>query len=164
MSSLNKVMLIGNLGKDPEARTFDSGVNKTSFSLATAEKYTNKEGQIIEQTEWHNIEMWRGLATTAEKYLRKGHKVFIEGRLRTRSWDDDAGNKRYMTFIEARSMVMLTTRAEAEAMAMANGGPSLAAVSTAEQLNEPAATNVAKPKEAAAVPPPAADDEDDLPF
>jgi len=161
MSSLNKVMLIGNLGKDPETRHFDSGANKTSFSIATTEKYTNKEGQVIEQTEWHNIVMWRGLATTAEKYLRKGHKVFIEGRMRTRSWDDDAGVKKYITEVEARSMVMLTSRAEADSLAMANGGPSLAAVSSSEQLNEPAVKNIPAAK-APATPP--ADDEDDLPF
>lgn len=110
MTSLNRVMLIGRLGKDPEIQHFDSGVVRASFSLATSEVYINKEGQKIEQTEWHNVVMWRKLAEIAEKYLQKGKLVYIEGRLKTRSWDDKDGNKRYVTEIDATNMIMLGTQ------------------------------------------------------
>ncbi|MCC7222665.1 MAG: single-stranded DNA-binding protein [Chitinophagales bacterium] len=107
MTSLNRVMLIGRLGKEPEIQHFDSGVVRASFSLATSEVYINKDGQKIEQTEWHNIVMWRKLAEIAEKYLVKGKLVYIEGKLKTRSWDDKEGNKRYVTEIDASNMIML---------------------------------------------------------
>ena len=107
MGSLNKVMLIGNLGKDPEIRAIPSGVKVANFSIATTESYTDKGGQKVEKTEWHNIVMWRGLAEVAEKYLRKGKQVYVEGRLQTRSWDDQTGQKKYMTEIVADNMVML---------------------------------------------------------
>lgn len=107
MSSLNRVMLIGRLGKDPEIQHFDSGVVKASFSLATSEVYINKDGQRIEQTEWHNVVMWRKLAEIAEKYLHKGKMVYIEGRLKTRSWDDKDNVKRYVTEVDATNMIML---------------------------------------------------------
>lgn len=107
MGSLNKVMLIGNLGKDPEIRAIPSGAKVANFSIATTESYTGKDGQKQDKTEWHNIVMWRGLAEIAEKYLRKGSQVYVEGRLSTRSWDDQSGNKRYMTEIIADNLVML---------------------------------------------------------
>jgi single-strand DNA-binding protein len=107
MASLNKVMLIGNLGKDPEVRAIPSGVKVANFSIATSESYTDKNGQKVEKTEWHNIVMWRGLAEVAEKYLKKGSQIFVEGRLQTRSWDDQAGQKKYMTEVVADNMVML---------------------------------------------------------
>ena len=107
MGSLNKVQLIGNLGKDPEVRAIPSGVKVANFSIATTESYSDKNGQKVEKTEWHNIVMWRGLAEVAEKYLRKGKQLYIEGRLQTRSWDDQNGQKKYMTEIVADNMVML---------------------------------------------------------
>jgi single-strand DNA-binding protein len=110
MASLNKVMLIGNLGKDPEVRAIPSGVKVANFSIATSENYTGKDGNKVEKTEWHNIVMWRGLAEVAEKYLKKGSQVFVEGRLQTRSWDDQSGQKKYMTEIVADNMVMLGGR------------------------------------------------------
>ncbi len=110
MASLNKVMLIGNLGKDPEVRAIPSGVKVANFPIATSESYNDKNGQRVEKTEWHNIVMWRGLAEVAEKYLKKGNPVFIEGKLQTRSWDDQNGQKRYMTEIVADNMVMLGGR------------------------------------------------------
>lgn len=109
MSSLNKVMLIGRLGKDPEAYHFGSGRLKVSFPLATSDSYTNKEGVKVEETEWHNVVMWSKQAEIAEKYLRKGKLVFIEGRIKTRTWDDKDGNKRYTTEIEAATFTMLST-------------------------------------------------------
>ena len=107
MGSLNKATLIGNLGKDPEVRAIPSGAKVANFSIATTDSYTGKDGQKVEKTEWHNIVMWRGLAEVAEKYLKKGSQVYIEGRLQTRSWDDQNGQKRYTTEIVADNMVML---------------------------------------------------------
>lgn len=107
MRGLNKVTLIGRLGRDPEVKYFESGTAKANFPLATSETYTNKEGQRVENTEWHNIIFWRQLAGIAEKYLKKGSLVFIEGKLRTRSWDDQDGNKKYITEIEGNNLIML---------------------------------------------------------
>lgn len=105
--SLNKVILIGNLGKDPEVRTTPSGSKVANFSIATTERYTDKSGQKVDSTEWHNIVMWRGLADVAERYLRKGAMVCIEGKLKTRSWEDSSGQKKYATDIIADNMQML---------------------------------------------------------
>jgi single-strand DNA-binding protein len=106
---VNKVILIGNLGKDPEVFNFDTGVKKVTFSLATTEVYRDKEGQDKEQTEWHNIVVWRSLADVAEKFLRKGSQVYIEGRIRYRTYEKD-GQKKYITDIEADSINMLGSR------------------------------------------------------
>jgi single-strand DNA-binding protein len=105
--SVNKVILLGNLGKDPEVRSLEGGAKVAKFPLATTESYKDKSGNKIEQTEWHNIVMWRGLAEVAEKYLRKGSQVYVEGRIRSRSWDDKEGNKRYITEIIADNMSMV---------------------------------------------------------
>jgi single-strand DNA-binding protein len=110
MSGLNKVMLIGNLGKDPEYRHMEGGVMVARFPLATSEYYKNKEGQRVEQTEWHRIVMWRGLAEAAEKInLRKGQMVFIEGKIRSRTWEKE-GVKKYETEIVADNMTLLSKR------------------------------------------------------
>lgn len=110
---VNKVILIGNLGKDPEVFSFDTGVKKVTFSLATTEIYRNKEGQDVEQTEWHNIVVWRSLADIAEKFLRKGSQVYIEGRIRYRTYEKD-GQKKYITDIEADNINMLGARHNSE--------------------------------------------------
>ena len=107
MAGVNKVMLIGNLGKDPEVRYIDNGVAVANFSLATTENYKNKEGERVSQTEWHNIVLWRGLAEVAEKYLKKGSSVYIEGKIKNRKWEDKEGNTRYNTEILADYMTML---------------------------------------------------------
>ena len=107
MAGVNKVILIGNLGKDPEVRYLDSGVAVANFSLATTESYKNKEGERVSQTEWHNVVLWRGLAEIAEKYLKKGNSVYIEGKIRNRKWEDKDGNTRYTTEILADNMTML---------------------------------------------------------
>jgi len=104
---VNKVVLIGNAGQDPEVRHLDSGVAVANFNLATNENYKDKSGERVTQTEWHRIVLWRGLAEVAEKYVKKGELLYIEGRLRTRSWDDKDGNKRYTTEIYADEMKML---------------------------------------------------------
>ncbi len=106
MAGVNRVILIGRLGKDPDIMTFDNGVKKASFSLATSESFKNKEGNRVEQTEWHNIVMWRGLADVAERFLHKGDQIYIEGKLRTRSWEQD-GVKKYITEILTDNMTML---------------------------------------------------------
>lgn len=111
---INKVILVGNVGKDPEVRHLDSGVAVTTFPLATSETYRNKEGQKVTNTEWHNIVLWRGLAEIAEKYVKKGNPLYIEGKIRTRSWDDKDGNKRYTTEIVADNMQMLGSKQSQE--------------------------------------------------
>src|SRR5262245_1736424 len=98
MSGVNKVILVGNVGKDPEVRYLENGVAQARFSLATSESYKNKNGERVEQTEWHNIVLWRGLAEVAEKYVRKGKMLYIEGKIKTRSYGDD-NNKKYITEI-----------------------------------------------------------------
>ncbi|MEZ7816851.1 MAG: single-stranded DNA-binding protein, partial [Flavobacteriales bacterium] len=103
-----KVILIGNLGRDPEMRYTPNSIAVCSFSVATSETYKDKNsGERITQTEWHNIVLWRGLAETSEKYLRKGSKVYLEGKLKTRKWDDNQGITRYSTEIVADVMQML---------------------------------------------------------
>lgn len=110
MAGVNKVILIGNLGKDPEVRHLDSGVSVANFSLATTESYNNKQGERVSQTEWHNIVLWRGLADIAEKYLKKGNSVYVEGKIHTRKWEDKEGNTRYSTDIIADKMTMLGSK------------------------------------------------------
>ncbi|MAU76658.1 MAG: single-stranded DNA-binding protein [Crocinitomicaceae bacterium] len=108
MAGINKVILVGNLGRDPEMRYTPNSIAVCSFSVATSETYKDKNsGERITQTEWHNIVLWRGLAETSEKYLRKGSKVYIEGKLKTRKWDDKQGITRYSTEIVADVMQML---------------------------------------------------------
>ncbi len=110
MIRLNKVILVGNIGKDPEVRHLEGGVAVASFSLATAESYKDKTGQRIDQTEWHNIVVWRGLAEAAEKNLKKGMTIYVEGKLRTRSWDDKEGHKRYITEIVGDTFTILSKK------------------------------------------------------
>src|SRR5512136_978736 len=112
MASLNKVMLIGNLGKDPEVRYTASGTAVASFSLATSEKFKNKNGEWEEKTEWHNITLWARLAEIAGEYLSKGKTVYIEGRLQTRKWQDRDGRDRYTTEIVGEKMQMLSAKGE----------------------------------------------------
>jgi len=112
MASLNKVMLIGNLGKDPEVRYTGAGTAVASFSLATSEKFKNKSGEWEERTEWHNITLWARLAEIAGEYLAKGKTVYIEGRLQTRKWQDRDGKDRYTTEIVGEKMQMLSGKGE----------------------------------------------------
>ena len=114
MAGVNKVILVGNLGKDPEVKYLDSGVAVANFSLATTESYKNKEGERVNQTEWHNIVLWRGLAEVAEKWLKKGASVYIEGKIKTRKWEDKDGNTRYNTEILADNMTMLGSKSTTE--------------------------------------------------
>ncbi|MBK7138497.1 MAG: single-stranded DNA-binding protein [Bacteroidetes bacterium] len=110
MRGLNKVILIGHLGKDPEVRKLDANSTIAKFSLATTEAFKTKDGNWVDQTEWHNIVMWRGLAERAERDLKKGMLIYLEGKIRTRSWEDKEGNKRYTTEVVVDSFLLLEKR------------------------------------------------------
>ena len=114
MAGVNKVILVGNLGKDPEVRYLDNGVAVANFSLATTESYKNKQGERVSQTERHNIVLWRGLAEVAEKYLKKGSSVYVEGKIKNRKWEDKDGNTRYNTEILGDNMTMLGAKPSSE--------------------------------------------------
>lgn len=158
MASVNKVILIGNLGSDPEVRYLESGSAVAKFSIATTEAYTNKNGERVENTEWHRIELWEGLAKVAEKYLKKGNSVYIEGRLRTDNWTDKEGQQRSGVTIRANSMTLL-------------GGPNTGGSGDhsgnqgQEQSSAPRPNNQA-PRANDPIPPSmaAGNDDDDLPF
>ena len=147
MAGINKVILVGNLGRDPEMRYTQNGIAVCSFSLATSESYKDRNtGERVTQTEWHNVILWRGLAETAEKYLRKGSSVYIDGKIKTRKWEDQQGQTRYTTEIIGDTMQMLDKR-EASSAPM------------------PQAQPAAQPEQTASAPqPPASTEPDDLPF
>ncbi|MEI6142687.1 MAG: single-stranded DNA-binding protein [Mariniphaga sp.] len=147
--SINKVILVGNVGKDPEIRHLDSNISVANFSLATSESYTNKAGEKVTNTEWHNIVCWRSSATYAENYIRKGSQLYVEGKIKTRSYDAPDGSKRYVTEIYADSMQLLGKRTD---------GPS--------HVESPKATQVSTVNEPVDHFPYVKDDkeEDDLPF
>ena len=121
MGSLNKVMLIGNLGKDPEIRYTQAGSAVANFPLATTDRWTDRQGQRQERTEWHDIVAFDRLADLAQSYLKKGRSVYIEGRLQTRSWEDQQGQKRYRTEVVANSMQFLEPRSSGEQGNQASG-------------------------------------------
>ena len=110
MSGVNKVILVGNLGKDPEIRHLEGGASVARFSLATNEYYKDKQGTRVERTEWHNITAWRGLAEVAEKYLKKGQQVYVEGKLRTRQYQDKDNQTHYITEVVVDELTMLGGR------------------------------------------------------
>jgi single-strand DNA-binding protein len=112
MSSLNKILLIGHLGRDPEIRYTPDGSPVATFSLATSENWTDKNGSRQEHTEWHNVVAWNKLADLCKKYLTKGRQVYIEGRIRSRDWQDRDGNKRRTTEVIATQMVLLGSRSQ----------------------------------------------------
>lgn len=149
---VNKAILIGNVGADPDVRYLDGGVAVANLRLATTERY-KKNGENVDQTEWHNIVLWRNLAEIVEKYVHKGMRLYIEGRIRTRSWDDPNGNKRYTTEIWADTMQMLSYRQESD---KAGAAPE-------KQYGAPG-NNAPQAPAAPAQPPMAPDDNDDLPF
>ncbi len=131
--SLNKVMLIGNLGADPEVRSTASGTRVATLSVATSRSWTNQAGERQEKTEWHRVVLWnnrnRGMADIAEKYLKKGDRIYIEGRIEYRTWEDREGNTRYSTEINAREMLMLSPRGggmDADVPARAPAQPAVA--------------------------------------
>jgi single-strand DNA-binding protein len=146
--SLNKVMLIGNLGKDPELRYTTSGVAVATFTIATNESWKDQEGNLQERTEWHNIVAWRKLAEICGEWLKKGKKVYIEGRLQTRNYDDKNGVKKYVTEIVADDLIML------------DGGGGMGARAAAANSNAGATDQFTAPGADAG----GASKDDDLPF
>lgn len=113
MASVNKVILIGNLGKDPDLRYTPSGQAVATFSLATNDRYKDKDGQMVERAEWHNIVVWGKQAESTKEYLKKGRQIFVEGRISYRTYDDREGNKRYITEVVAQRIQFLGRREEA---------------------------------------------------
>ena len=150
MAGVNKVILIGNLGADPEVRHLENGSVVANFNIATSESYTNKSGERVEQTEWHRIELWDRLAQIAEQYLKKGNQVYIEGRLRTENWTDKENQPRSRVSIRANSMTLL-------------GGSNAGSGATHAPQ---AAERPAPSQQASPIPPSLAaqEDDDDLPF
>jgi single-strand DNA-binding protein len=142
MASLNKAILIGNLGRDPELKYTPSGVPVCTFSIATTERYKDQDGNPQEKTEWHNIKVWRKQAEVAAEYLKKGRQVYIEGRIETQTWEKE-GQKNYRTEIVARKILMLGRK---------------------EEEVGPTPTTAGKPAKEPSEPPPEIPDEDDLPF
>jgi single-strand DNA-binding protein len=140
--AVNKVILVGNVGKNPEIKHFDNDKSVATFSLATSESYTNKSGQKVTQTEWHNIQIWGGLSKVVENYVVKGMQLYIEGKIRTRSYDDKDGNKRYVTEIIGNTMQMLGRKPD-----------------NSNQETQNSAVNVHIPEETTAE-----EETDDLPF
>jgi single-strand DNA-binding protein len=117
MRGVNRVVLIGNLGREPDLQHLEGNIAVAKFPLATTETYKDKSGNLVSQTEWHTVVLWRGLAELAQKYLHKGSLVYIEGRIRTRNWEDKDKNRRSSTEIIGDNLVMLDKRKEAEAHA-----------------------------------------------
>lgn len=148
-------MLIGHLGKDPEVRHLDNNSVVANFPLATSESYTDKQGNRVEQTEWHNIVLWRRLAEIAEQYLRKGSMIYVEGRIRTRSYEDRDGNKRYITEIVCNNMQMLDKKGE---------GPGQSTVASSSKSTSTAATTSASGSSGASDDIELDEPGDDLPF
>jgi len=112
MRGVNRVILIGNLGKDPDMQFLEGNIAVAKFSLATTETFKDRSGKLISQTEWHTVVLWRGLAELAQKYLHRGSLVYIEGRLKTRSWEDKEGNKKFATEIIGDNLIMLDKRSD----------------------------------------------------
>jgi len=160
MASINKVILIGNLGKDPEVRHLEGGVAVARFPLATSETFKDKNGERQERTEWHNIVLWRGLAEVSEKYLRKGQSVYIEGKIRSNNYTDKDGIQRYSTEIVADNMTMLGGRSEG-GQSQDNGGGNYSSTSNnnggGNAASAPKATSTSRPSSFEEEP-------DDLPF
>ena len=113
MRGVNRVMLIGNLGKDPDLQTLEGNIAVAKFPLATTETFKDRGGKLVSQTEWHTVVLWRGLADLAAKYLHKGSLVYIEGRLRTRSWEDKEGHRKFATEVVGDNLIMLDKRMDA---------------------------------------------------
>jgi len=156
MAGVNKVILVGNLGRDPEVRHLESGVPVASFSLATSESYNDRtSGERKTVTEWHNVVLWRGLAEVAEKYLHKGDQVYIEGKLRTRQWEKE-GVTRYTTEIIGENMTMLGGRPRSDESSTNYSAPA------SQSTNQPENDSANQAMESA--PDSSAEEVDDLPF
>jgi single-strand DNA-binding protein len=159
MKSVNKVILIGNLGKDPEVKYTPQGTPVAKVALATNERFKDKDGNWQDRTEWHNVVLWARLAEIAGEYLKKGGKVYIEGRLQTRSWDDkQTGQKKYMTEIVANDLVLLGGRGEGSGGDYAGGSRGAASSSGGNNFDQ----RTPEPEHAPAAAGPITDE--DIPF
>lgn len=165
---INKVILIGNVGKDPEVRHLEGGASVATITLATSERYKDRNGETKEQTEWHTIVAWRQLADLAGNYIRKGSQIYVEGRIRTRSYDDQSGNKRYVTEILADSIQLLGRKSDSNSIPSggaytppASQSYGQSAQSSGSQFHRPDPGTTSPAISPAAI---AEDDSDDLPF
>jgi single-strand DNA-binding protein len=125
MRGVNRVMLIGNLGKDPDVQVLEGNIAVAKFPLATTETFKDRGGKLVSQTEWHTVVLWRGLAELAQKYLHKGSLVYIEGRLRTRNWDDKEGHRKFATEVVGDNLIMLDKRTDGSPHADSGHGENL---------------------------------------
>ena len=137
MAGVNKAILVGNLGRDPELRRTQSGSSVASFSLATTERWSDKSGERKDRTEWHNIVAWGKLADLANQYLKKGRSVYIEGRITNRSWDDKDGNKRYKTEIVANQIQFLGSPGDTSSSSAPASEPAGEAFESSDSVFEP---------------------------
>lgn len=153
MAGVNKVILVGNLGKDPEVRHLESGSVVANLTLATTEAYKDKNGNRVENTEWHDLELWDGQAKVAEQYLRKGSQIFVEGKIKTDTWQDEQGNNRKRTKIRVLSFTMLGSKSSGDSNSNAGGSPNT--------MNQP---NTGLQQPASMPSGGSAEEEDDLPF
>ena len=126
------VMLIGNLGKDPDVQFLEGNIGVAKFPLATTETFKDRSGKLVSQTEWHTVVLWRGLAELAQKYLHKGSLVYIEGRLRTRSWEDKEGNRKFATEVVGDNLIMLDKRTDSGSSAIPADHGSIEGVSSTD--------------------------------
>jgi single-strand DNA-binding protein len=152
MAGVNKVILVGNLGGDPEVKHLEGDKVVANVSLATTESYKDRNGNRVDNTEWHDLELWDGLAKIAESYLKKGSKIYVEGKIKTDSWQDEQGNNRKKVRIRVQNMTMLDSRTE--------GGNATPSQPAGYQQNQP----TAKPMQAASPMPEPMQEDDDLPF
>ncbi|GGZ21367.1 single-stranded DNA-binding protein [Echinicola pacifica] len=155
MAGVNKVILVGNLGKDPEVRHLESGSVVANVTLATTEAYKDRNGNRVENTEWHDLEMWDGQAKVAEQYLRKGSQIFVEGKIKSDTWQDEQGNNRKKMRIRVLSFTMLGSRTGAE-----NGGAPQGNPNTMNQGSPAPQTSASMPSSGVDMD----NVEDDLPF
>ena len=168
---INKVILIGNVGQEPEVRytgDVNNGAKVATIRLATSERYRDRNGNIQEHTEWHTVVVWRNTADVVEKYVHKGTQLYIEGKIRTRSWEDQTGNKRYTTEIMADTLQLLGRKPEGQSNNQSYGQPAAPAYQPAAPVAQPAAQPVAQPAAQPAQSAPQdivdSDPSDDLPF
>jgi len=174
MASLNKMTIIGNLGADPEVRYLDGGAVVATFNVATTEKYTNRNGEKVEQTEWFRVELWNEQAKVAEKYLKKGNSVYVEGRLRTELWTDKEGKERTSLRVRANTMQLLSSPSEGRQDEPAYEAPrqqaapvqpaSAPRTQPAPQAAQPPRQQAAPRREPEPVPFESNSSDDDLPF
>jgi single-strand DNA-binding protein len=164
--SINKVILVGNVGKDPVVRYFDKGVAKATFPLATSETYTNQQGETITSTEWHNIVLWRALAEVAEKTIKKGAQVYIVGKIKTRSYVDKDGVNKYITEILADTLLVLEKKQTHGSSPAQTSGQSASGVNEPSPSYQPATEkhNSANDDFGGNIRPDDSQNEDDLPF